>query len=116
MALTVVLRDQTFHLSEQQVAFDGPNYFTRTLERMSDLPVQQRKTFLDRNPQLFSVILEYLTGYVILPLGSSAAPPSMTPEVALQNLLEDAKFYQLKGLERRISEWRNRSSFEYVVS
>ena len=53
---------------------------------------------LDRSPELFAVIVEYMSGYHILPLAQKALPRTMSMKTALLNLVEDAAFYGLTRL------------------
>ncbi|KAG8688014.1 hypothetical protein FRC11_006213 [Ceratobasidium sp. 423] len=55
-----------------------------------------------RNPQLFSLIHEYLCGYTILPIHETALPSRMSRETALKNLRADAVYYGLEELVKLI--------------
>ena len=63
-------RDEEFALSESQIKTDSPNYFTNfflgSFKEGKDH--QASPMVLDRNPELFAVIVEYLSGYPVLPL------------------------------------------------
>ena len=94
---TVLVRDEEFNLSKKQLEFDSPNYFTTYF--FGDYMESGSKTMtLDRNPDLFALIVEYLSGYTILPLSPKALPRMMDEHMAMQNLAEDAAFYGLNRL------------------
>ncbi|KAG9124430.1 hypothetical protein FRC07_011672 [Ceratobasidium sp. 392] len=100
---TVVVRGETFLLTRDQIEFDSPNYFTSCF--LGEFTEAQTHTLtLSRDPQLFKIIIDYLSGYDVLPLHESAIPQRMNSDAALRNLLADAQFYQLDGLINRISE------------
>jgi hypothetical protein len=93
----VFVRDQRFVISRGQVEFDSPNYFTLCfLGEFAESAT--RKVELSRDPHLFRLIVDYLSGYVVLPIRQDFLPPTMTLEVARANLRADAVFYQLEGL------------------
>jgi hypothetical protein len=81
-----------FSLSKTQIEFDSPNRFTDYF-----LGTNARGIELFRNPDLFMLILDYLSGYTILPISDNALP-RMSRENALRNLRVDAEYYRLKGL------------------
>ncbi|KAG8741365.1 hypothetical protein FRC10_002930 [Ceratobasidium sp. 414] len=57
-----------------------------------------RAVTLSRDPDLFKIVLDYLSGYKVLPLHESAVTKRMGNDAAVFNLLVDAQFYQLDGL------------------
>ncbi|KAF8688433.1 hypothetical protein RHS03_09445, partial [Rhizoctonia solani] len=90
----ITLRDTTFTLDHSQIQYDSPNYFTSCfLGSFSES--HAREIRLSRDPALFSIIVNYLSGYAILPI---QPPPGMSEEVAWENLLRDALFYGLDEL------------------
>ncbi|KZV82397.1 hypothetical protein EXIGLDRAFT_592112, partial [Exidia glandulosa HHB12029] len=94
---TVILRGESFELYRDQIEFDAPNYFSSLF--LGDFAeAQTHSVELSRNPQLFRLILEHMSGYTILPLSLDAIPPLMTLNTARENLLRDAQFYGLQGL------------------
>ncbi|CAE6506882.1 unnamed protein product [Rhizoctonia solani] len=96
----LTLRDTTFTLDRSQIEFDSPNYFTSCfLGSFSESHV--RETRLSRDPALFSVIVNYLSGYAILPI---QPPAGMSEQAALENLLRDALFYGLDELAGILEE------------
>ncbi|TFK84491.1 hypothetical protein K466DRAFT_496484 [Polyporus arcularius HHB13444] len=95
---TVVLRGEAFQLSHSQIYFDSPNYLTTCFS--SGFAESRNRTLrLDRSPALFAIIVDYLSGYTVLPISPRAIPPTMTEATALDNLLADARFYDLQGLQ-----------------
>jgi len=96
---TIVIRGEHFILSRDQIYFDSPNYFTMLFTGTFQEAVNgQREVKLHRDPYLFKIIQTYLSGYSILPLSDNWMPVYMSQEAALQNLLEDARFYGLEKL------------------
>ncbi|KZV86362.1 hypothetical protein EXIGLDRAFT_226361 [Exidia glandulosa HHB12029] len=94
---TVVLRGEAFTLSRDQLQTDSPNYFTELF--LGDFEESRtHKVELSRSPQLFRAVVEYMSGYSILPLAPAIIPPAMTAATALENLLRDAEYYGLDGL------------------
>lgn len=64
---------------------------------------------MDRNPDLFAIIVEYLSGYTVLPLPERALPRTMDIPTALRNLAEDAAFYGLSRLHAQLTAPRQPS-------
>ncbi|KAG8790790.1 hypothetical protein FRC12_011015 [Ceratobasidium sp. 428] len=99
----VIMRGETFLLTRDQIEFDSPNYFTSCfLGEFSE--AKTRTLTLSRDPKLFKIILDYLSGYDVLPLHESVIPERMGLDVALRNVLADAQFYQLDGLVDQINQ------------
>ncbi|KAH7337808.1 hypothetical protein B0J17DRAFT_664302 [Rhizoctonia solani] len=99
----ITLRDTTFTLDRSQVEFDSPNYFTSCFLG-SFTESQAREIRLSRDPALFSIIVNYLSGYTILPI----QPPSgMSEQATLENLLRDALFYGLDELASMLEEHKS---------
>ncbi|KAG9085757.1 hypothetical protein FRC06_003460, partial [Ceratobasidium sp. 370] len=98
---TIIMRGETFTLTRDQVEFDSPNYFTSCF--LGEFTESRTRTLtLSRDPELFRIILDYLSGYDVLPLHTSVIPSRMSLDLALRNLLVDARFYLLDRLIRRI--------------
>ncbi|GAA5915035.1 hypothetical protein JCM6882_006763 [Rhodosporidiobolus microsporus] len=97
---TVHCRDASFTLSQSQFETDSPNYFTACFLSPSSSFAESssRTVHTDRNPLLFALIVEHLSGYDILPLNKEALPKTMSEETARTNLLKDAEYFQLDGL------------------
>ncbi|KAH8920787.1 hypothetical protein BT69DRAFT_380803 [Atractiella rhizophila] len=93
IAMRVYVRDEVFHLTTSQIAFDSPesNLFSTSLAR----GVRVLKS--DMSPSLFSLIIDHLSGYPIFPL-----PPSTN--VNLNYLLLDAQRLGLDDLERMVKK------------
>ncbi|CAE6426922.1 unnamed protein product [Rhizoctonia solani] len=99
----ITLRDTTFTLDRSQVEFDSPNYFTSCfLGSFSES--QAREIRLSRDPALFSIIINYLSGYTILPI---QPPAGMSEQATLENLLRDALFYGLDELVSMLEEHKS---------
>ena len=94
---TVIVRGEPFQLSRNQIDFDAPNFFS-TYFSSGFVESAKRTLTLDRNPALFALIVEYLSGYPILPLSAESAPPLMSLAMARRCLLADAQFYGLQKL------------------
>ena len=97
---TVLVRGNKFTLSQEQVQFDMPNYFSMLF--LGDfVESESRVVRLDRNPDLFYIIRDYLSGYDVLPLEQGSVP-RMGVQAATKSLLKDAEFYMLSGLVTRL--------------
>lgn len=92
----IVVRDTRYVLSKSQIEFDSPNYFTRYFLDETE-EAEPRTLELSRDPDLFRIILDYLSGYSIFPLSDKHLPPHSPSQTILQNLLADAAFYDLRG-------------------
>lgn len=102
---TVIVRDQIFTLYKTQIDFDAPNYFTAYfLGDFAEGASGKTTLTLDRNPSLFAILIEYMSGYHILPLAETALPRTMDKRAALKNLAEDAAFYGLSRLHAMLTE------------
>ncbi|KAG8736577.1 hypothetical protein FRC10_009150 [Ceratobasidium sp. 414] len=99
----VVIQGETFLLSRDQIEFDSPNFFTEYF--LDDTCAHKHSIKLSRNPHLFALIVEYLSGYAILPISGTALAAQMDQENALKNLRVDAEFYNLQGLKRLIDAY-----------
>ncbi|KAF8601056.1 hypothetical protein BDV93DRAFT_546025 [Ceratobasidium sp. AG-I] len=94
---TIIIHGKRYVLTKAQVEFDSPNYFTKQF--FGDTPEAQSRTLeLSRDPDLFKLVLDYLSDYWIIPLNVPAIPPRSAYRT-LNDLLRDAKFYQLGKLE-----------------
>lgn len=102
---TVVVRDEEFTLSRSQLEFDSPNYFTAIF--FGDFAEGDSKLttiHVDRNPTLFAIIVEYLSGYPLsLPIAPKALPRTMDSRTAMLALADDAAFYGLDKLHSLIT-------------
>ena len=99
---TIVISDERFTLSRDQIMRDAPNYFTAFF----DGPFREarqgvREMNLYRNPYLFKFIHLYMSGYEILPLPNDIPCP-FSEESRLKNLLLDARFYGLDTLAEEL--------------
>jgi hypothetical protein len=98
---TVIVRGRHFELSRAQVLFDAPNYFSNAFLG-SFTEARTRTLSLDRNPELFALVVEYLSGYTILPIEPRSLPPTMGVDTALRNLRTDADFFDLRALSAQL--------------
>ncbi|KAG8682676.1 hypothetical protein FRC09_016608 [Ceratobasidium sp. 395] len=99
----VIMRGETFLLTRDQIEFDSPNYFTSCF--FGEFSEAKTRTLtISRDPELFKIILDYLSGYDVLPLHESVVPERMSSYVVLRNLLADAQFYQLGGLIDQVNQ------------
>jgi hypothetical protein len=102
----VFVRGERFVLSRSQINFDSPNHFTDAF--LGDfVEATSREMHLDSNPELFAVIIDYLSGYNVLPLEASALPRTMDVEKAMKNLARDAEYLGLNGLSAQLSSLPN---------
>lgn len=89
---TIIVRGKTFILTRDQIQFDSPNLFTIAfLDDIYSENLSGRLRLDSRSPELFEVIVEYLSGYPILPVKDPA------------KLLADSKYYGLDGLRDVLS-------------
>ncbi|RPD58546.1 hypothetical protein L226DRAFT_443967, partial [Lentinus tigrinus ALCF2SS1-7] len=95
MIYTVIVRGEEFQLTHNQISFDLPNYFLDCFTS-GFAEARERVLRLDRNPSLFALIVEYLSGYPILPLASDSLPPGMGVTMAHRCLLADAQYFRLQ--------------------
>lgn len=94
---TVALRGELFTLYREQIEFDSPNYFSALF--LGDFAEAHTRTVeLTRSPGLFRIIVEYMSGYSVLPIASDLCVPGMSADTVLENLRRDAEFYGLDGL------------------
>lgn len=100
---TVFVRGQRFILSRSQIQFDAPNYFTDAFLGNFSEASSRTLHLWDRNPELFALIVEYLSGYDILPLAPSTVPKAMTVDLATRNLAKDAEHLGLSALSERLT-------------
>ncbi|KAF8593651.1 hypothetical protein BDV93DRAFT_422617, partial [Ceratobasidium sp. AG-I] len=99
----IIVRDKAFKLSQSQIEFDSPNFFTACF--LGDFQEAQTRILeISRDPDLFGIIVDYLCGYTVLPLKESALPARMSLTNALINLRVDAEFYQLHGLAQACND------------
>jgi len=111
----VLVRDETFVLDKHQILFDSPNYFrSYFLGGFKEAAEGQRQLTLRRDPFLFRIIENYLSGYSVIPLPPNL-PPHLSQETAMANLLRDAQFYGLDGLVRLLEASSLAVENEYKV-
>ncbi|CAE6481271.1 unnamed protein product [Rhizoctonia solani] len=108
---TVILQDRKFTLTQSQVEFDSPNYFSKRFLGESH-GSQTRHIKLNRDPDLFKIILNHLCGYTVLPLSAKQIPENMSSATVLSNLRSDAVFYQLNGLVRACQEFASSQAIQ----
>ncbi|GAA5954394.1 hypothetical protein JCM3765_004446 [Sporobolomyces pararoseus] len=113
---TVYARDTPFRLTRSQIETDSPNYFTSAFLSHGFAESTTYEVHTDRNPYLFTLIVEHLSGYTILPLQPSAVPTSMSVETARENLLRDAKYFGLEQLQELLSPQDTLSNLPHAVS
>ena len=96
---TVIVRRETFQLDHAQVHFDAPNFFSNCFSS-GFAEATTRVLKLHRSPITFAIIVDYLSGYPIMPLAEDAPalPRHMDAAALHRYLLEDARFYELQGL------------------
>ena len=96
---TLIVRGESFQLCHSQIHFDAPNFFSNCFSS-GFAEATTRVLRLHRNPTTFAIIVDYLSGYPILPLAehTHALPRHVDVSVLYRYLLEDARFYDLQGL------------------
>lgn len=107
-AYTVVLRGEAFKLSRSQLESEPGNMLADAL--LGDFQEGQTRTMkLDRNPAVFKLILEHLSGYTILPLCESDwSAIGLSEEKLLRYLKDDAVYYCMSGLQSKLQEEEDR--------
>ncbi|ORY78416.1 hypothetical protein BCR35DRAFT_352917 [Leucosporidium creatinivorum] len=100
----VIVRGVPFHLSPAQLEADSPNIWTENARQSGFwYPLH-----VDRDPRLFEVVLNHLSGYDIFPLSERGFK---TDQLSVtRNLEKDAEFYQLDRLRARVKEELGRLS------
>ncbi|KAH7335795.1 hypothetical protein B0J17DRAFT_667848 [Rhizoctonia solani] len=110
---TISLQGRDFQLDRSQIEFDSPNYFTMCF--LGDFrEAQTRRVELSRDPDLFQIIVSYLSGYSVLPLAARHIPATMSSATAMRNLRTDANFYRLQGLIQDCDRLINHTGIENV--
>ena len=100
---TVVINNERFTLSSDQIMRDAPNYFTGFFDGpFKEASEGVREMKLYRDPYLFKFVHMYLCGYEILPLPDHNIPCYLSEESRLKNLLLDARFYGLDTLAEEL--------------
>jgi hypothetical protein len=105
---TIIVSDQEFALTQDQIHRDAPNYFTTFFEgsyKESSEGVRELK--LNRDPYLFTFIHMHLSGYEVLPLPTDDIPQHLSEDSRLKNLLHDARFYGLNSLVQQLEAETN---------
>jgi hypothetical protein len=98
---TILVRGQPFHLSKAQISFESPNLLTNSF--LGDFAEASSRTLkLDNNLDIFAIIVEYLSGYPILPLDDSMLPGRMSVQVATRYLAKDADYLGLTRLHESL--------------
>lgn len=98
--ITVDVRNESFPLPFEQLQSDQPSLFTILIaDPSSNTSLALSSTHLQfpRDPSLFPLIANHLSGYQILPL--NAFHFATSEHTTLVNLLADAEYYQLPKLQ-----------------
>jgi hypothetical protein len=96
----VKVRDETFELTEAQLAADSPSFLTTAFSGDWQEKQSGSLVLLEQHPDHFRLIVEHLSGYGLFPLDG----PTHTHRKRLNNLKVDAEFFALEGLLRRIAK------------
>ncbi|GAA5874226.1 hypothetical protein JCM8547_007797 [Rhodosporidiobolus lusitaniae] len=94
----------SFSLTLSQIESDSPSLFTSFFLSSSSAEESEAEPLRlpSFDPDLFRLIVLHLSGYLILPLASSAFPPTMSPGAGLRNLLHDASRLSLSRLYSKL--------------
>lgn len=88
---TILIGGRTFYVSWKSLSSDGPtNFFTRHV-----IKTKARLIYIDRNPDVFELILRHLRGYPVI----------AKDECVHQDLLNDAYYYGLKKLVKYLKQF-----------
>lgn len=103
------LRGVKIPITRTQIESDSPgdNIFASSL--LGDFIESSSKTIkLDRNPGLFRIILDHLSGYTVLPLDSKLLKEygliGMSVERAIRYLLDDTEYYGFARFNALLNE------------
>jgi hypothetical protein len=94
---TIIARGEVFKLSKAQISFDSPNLLSDSLLGHF-AEASSRELKLDCHPDLFAIIVDYLSGYPVLPLRTAMLPQRMDTELAMRYLAKDADYLGLNRL------------------
>ncbi|QRV97106.1 hypothetical protein RhiJN_25125 [Ceratobasidium sp. AG-Ba] len=108
----VVVSDRRFVLSRAQIEYDSPNYFTDYFLNEHGKAIHDRLE-INRDPDIFELVLRYLNGYQVIPFSRELAPIVSSPERTRADLQADAEFFKLEGLMELCGA--NNSEPEYIV-
>lgn len=101
------MRGEQFTLSHGQITFDSPNLFTQSF--LSDFSeATTRSLSLDSDPGLFTIIVDYLSGYPVLPLEEQELTRKLSVAKATRYLAKDADYLGLSGLQEMLRARSNR--------
>ena len=100
----VVLRGQSFTLTRAQIQSEPGCLFENAL--LGDFAeAGEKKLVLDRHPATFSLILDHLSGYRVLPLDDDVARQvNLAAPRLLRYLRDDADYYGLERLAQLLKE------------
>jgi hypothetical protein len=103
---TIIVSDQEFALTQDQIHRDAPNYFTTFFEgsyKESSEGVRELK--LNRDPYLFTFIHMHLSGYEVLPLPTDDIPQHLSEDNRLKTYYMMLAFM---ASTRSCSSWKQR--------
>lgn len=104
--------NDTFTITSTMLRHDSPNIFSRLF--LTPTPTfyestTRQITITDKSPDLFSIILDYLRGYIVFPLNESSIPAKWLPlSKTYDNLRRDASYYGFLRLECECNKWLRR--------
>ncbi|KAH8913938.1 hypothetical protein BT69DRAFT_1343827 [Atractiella rhizophila] len=99
----IFVRETEFTLSKTQIMFDSPNFFTRAFFGEFE-EANSHSIRIDVHPQLFKIVIDYLSGYDVFPISDTAVPSTMSKDTVLKNLLKDAAFLDLDHFTQLLQE------------
>jgi hypothetical protein len=100
---TVQVQGERFILSHHQITFDTPedNLFVQSF--LGDfLEGETKVLYLDRNPNVFRIIVDYLSDYPIFPLEANMYGNGLSVEKLQSYLLKDADYLGLIRLREKL--------------
>lgn len=97
-SFAIIVRGQRFTLIRGQIESEPESLFAKTL--LGDFKEgETRELKLDRHPAVFSLIIDHLSGYRILPIAEATASRlGMDREELLRYVEDDAEYYGLGRL------------------
>lgn len=110
MSYTLIVSDERFRFTKEQLESDPDNYFTTYFfGSISEASEGKKELVIENEPALFRLIQAHLRGHDVLPIPEGYIP-YMSKEVALRNLLKEAEFYALANLVKKIKDFQATTS------
>jgi hypothetical protein len=104
--------DKSFFVNGTMLQFDGPNLFSTVFLSGFHEQSSRRLVIVDRSPELFPFILDYLRGYAVFPIARDAVPARLLPlSKTYDYIRRDAAYYSLVQLDNEARRWMRHELF-----